>query len=100
MEFAREFEAAGAAAIELNLYRVPTDPAVSGEALERCWLETVRSVRTAVSLPLAVKLVPWLSSPGNFSARLVEAGVDGLRVVRPLPSSQHRPGYLAAETRS
>ena len=78
VEFAREFEAAGAAAIELNLYRVPTDPTISGEALEDCWLETVRSVRMAVSLPLAVKLVPWLTSPGNLAARLVEAGVNGL----------------------
>lgn len=78
VEFARELEEAGAAAIELNLYRVPTDPAVDGEAVERRWLETVRVVREAVKLPLAVKLGPWLSSPANFAAKLVEAGANGL----------------------
>jgi dihydroorotate dehydrogenase (fumarate) len=78
VEFARELESAGAKAIELNLYRVPTDAAVSGEAVEQRWLETVRVVRSAVLLPLAVKLGPWLSSPGHFTRQLVEAGADGL----------------------
>ena len=78
VEFAHELEEAGAAAIELNLYRVPADITMSGEAVEQRWLETVRLVHTAVSLPLAVKLGPWLSSPGNFAKRLVEAGAAGL----------------------
>lgn len=78
VDFARELESAGAAAIELNLYRVPTDGNISGEAVEQRWLDTVRIVRDAVSLPLAVKLGPWLSSPGHFTRRLVEAGADGL----------------------
>ncbi len=78
VSFARDVEAAGPAAIELNLYRVPADLAESGEAVEQRWLDTVRAVRAAVSLPLAVKLGPWLSSPGHFAGRLVEAGADGL----------------------
>jgi dihydroorotate dehydrogenase (fumarate) len=78
VEFAHELEAAGAAAIELNLYRVPTDPKISGEEVEQRWLETVRTVRDAVKLPLAVKLGPWLSSPAHFAQRLVAAGADGL----------------------
>jgi len=78
VEFARELEAAGAAAIELNLYRVPTDTRVGGGEVEQRWLETVGIVREAVSLPLAVKLGPWLSSPGHFAQRVVEAGADGL----------------------
>lgn len=78
VEFARELQDAGAKAIELNLYRVPADADVSGEEVERRWLETVGIVHAAVSLPLAVKLGPWLSSPGHFARRLVEAGADGL----------------------
>jgi dihydroorotate dehydrogenase (fumarate) len=77
-EVAREVEEAGAAAIELNIYRVPADSALSGEAVEARWLETVGRVREAVSLPLAVKLGPWLSSPAHFAARLVAAGAGGL----------------------
>lgn len=78
VRFAREVEEAGAAAIELNLYRVPADLTESGAAVERRWLDTVAAVRAAVSLPLAVKLGPWLSSPGHFAGQLVEAGADGL----------------------
>ncbi len=78
VEFARELEVAGASAIELNLYRVPTDPGMSGGEVEERWVETVRSVRGAVSLPLAVKLGPWLSAPAHFADRLEEAGANGL----------------------
>jgi dihydroorotate dehydrogenase (fumarate) len=78
IEFAHELEAAGAAAIELNLYRVPTDPTASGDAVEARWLETVRAVRTTVTIPLAIKLGPWLSSPAHFAHSLVEAGADAL----------------------
>ena len=78
LEVARELEEAGAAAIELNIYRVPADPRLDGRAVEEQWLETVRTVRQAVRLPLAVKIGPWLSSPANFATRLVEAGAGGL----------------------
>lgn len=78
VSFARDVEAAGASAIELNLYRVPAALDESGEAVERRWLETVVAVRAAVALPLAVKLGPWLSSPGHFATSLVKAGADGL----------------------
>jgi dihydroorotate dehydrogenase (fumarate) len=78
VEFAHELETAGAAAIELNLYRVPANPALSGEEVELQWIETVRTVRDAIAIPLAVKIGPWLSSPRHFAGRLAEAGADGL----------------------
>lgn len=78
VSFAHEIEAAGASAIELNLYRVPANIDESGEAVERRWLETVSAVRAAVPIPLSVKLGPWLSSPGHFAGALVGAGADGL----------------------
>ncbi|MHA1547915.1 MAG: dihydroorotate dehydrogenase-like protein [Alphaproteobacteria bacterium] len=78
VEFAHELEIAGAAAIELNLYRVPADATISGAEVEQRWIETVRTVRDAIAIPLAVKIGPWLSSPAHFAAQLVEAGADGL----------------------
>ncbi len=76
--FAHDLEQAGAAAIELNLYRVPTDPHESGSDVERRWVDTVRAVSDSVAIPVAVKLGPWLSSPGNHAMALVEAGAKGL----------------------
>lgn len=76
--FARDLEAAGAAAIELNLYRVPTDPHETGAEVEARAVETVSAVAMAVSIPVAVKLGPWLSSPGNHALRIVAAGARGL----------------------
>ncbi len=76
--FARDLEAAGAAAIELNLYRVPTDPRENAAEVERRSVETVQAVAEAVSIPVSVKLGPWLSSPGNHANNIVGAGARGL----------------------
>jgi dihydroorotate dehydrogenase (fumarate) len=76
--FARDLEQAGAAAIELNLYRVPTDAHESGATVEQRWVDTVRAVCAAVGLPIAVKLGPWLSSPGHHAMQIAEAGAKGL----------------------
>ncbi len=76
--FARDLQQAGASAIELNLYRVPADPHESGADVERRWLDTVAAVTNAVSIPVAVKLGPWLSSPGHHIMQLAEAGAKGL----------------------
>jgi len=77
-EFAHELENAGASAIELNLYRVPADGSQSAADVEAQWLETVRTVKGAVSVPLAVKIGPWLTSPAHFAASLKDAGADGI----------------------
>jgi dihydroorotate dehydrogenase (fumarate) len=75
---ARELEQAGAAAIELNIYSVPIDLAVSGAEIERRTLEIVREVRATVSIPIAIKLVPYFSSLPHMAAELVRAGAAGL----------------------
>ena len=78
VEHARSLEQAGAAAIELNIYSIPVDLAVSGAEVERGYVDVVRSVRASVGIPIAVKLAPYFSSPGHMAAELVRAGADGL----------------------
>lgn len=78
MDYARQIEAAGAAAIELNAYYIATDPALSGAAVEDLYLEVVRRVKSAVRIPVAMKLSPFFSSTANMARRLAEAGADGL----------------------
>ncbi len=76
--YAREIEQAGAAAIELNIYSVPIDPAVSGAEIERRTLNIVREVAATVKIPIAIKLVPYFSSPPHMAGELVRAGARGL----------------------
>jgi dihydroorotate dehydrogenase (fumarate) len=87
VRYAKELEDAGADALELNVYFVPSDPQISGEEVEQRYVSLVSAVRAAVRLPLAVKVGPGFSSPAHMARRLVEAGADGLvlfnRYLRP-----------------
>ncbi len=76
--FARLVQDAGADALELNIYFVPTDPTVSGSQVEQEYVDLVAEVRGQVSIPLAVKVGPYFSSLPNMASRLVAAGADGL----------------------
>jgi dihydroorotate dehydrogenase (fumarate) len=78
VKYAALMQAAGAAAIELNVYHVATDPDADGEAVERRYLELVRAVRAEVTVPLAVKIHPFFSSIPNMARKLRLAGADGL----------------------
>jgi dihydroorotate dehydrogenase (fumarate) len=76
--YADQMVQAGADAVELNLYALPTDPARDAAAVEDGYLEVLASVRDAVRVPLAVKISPYLSSTAHFAARLAGAGADAL----------------------
>ena len=78
ISYARLLEEAGANAIELNYYVIPTDPDETGYDVERAAIELVRAIRDEVRIPLAVKLSPFFSSLPNFASRLVADGADGL----------------------
>ena len=77
-DYARLIESAGAQALELNMYYLPTDPDVTGEQVEQNYLDLVEEVRSRISIPLCVKIGPYFSSLANFAQKLVEAGADGL----------------------
>ncbi len=78
VRFARLIEQAGADALELNIYSLPTDPDLSSAAIEAQVERIVRDVRAEVQLPLAVKLSPFFTNIGAMARRLAEAGADGL----------------------
>jgi dihydroorotate dehydrogenase (fumarate) len=78
IEYARLMEQAGADALELNLYRIPTDPDMTGEGIEREAIETVRAVKKSVAIPVAVKLSPFYTAIANVARALDQAGADGL----------------------
>jgi dihydroorotate dehydrogenase (fumarate) len=78
VEYARAIEQAGADALELNVYFIPTDPRMSGAEVEDMYVELVRSVRAAVRIPLAVKVGPFFSAFAHLAHRFDEAGADAL----------------------
>src|SRR6266498_1534803 len=76
--YARKLEEAGADALELNVYFVPTEMDITGAEVESIYLDILRSVKSQVKIPVAIKISPFFSSMANMAMRLVEAGADGL----------------------
>lgn len=78
MRYAHLVEDAGADALELNLYYIPTDPELTAQDVEDAQIELVADVRASIHIPLAVKLSPYYTALPHFARRLVEAGANGL----------------------
>ena len=78
VRYARLLEDAGADALELNIYDVVVDPALTAADVEARYAELVAEVKAQVRVPVAVKLGPWFTAPLAFARSLVEAGADGL----------------------
>jgi len=75
--YARLAEQAGAQAIELNIFFIPADLSITSAQVEQRYLDILRLVKQAVSIPVAVKLSPFFSAPGHFIGQLDDAGADG-----------------------
>jgi dihydroorotate dehydrogenase (fumarate) len=78
IKFARNIQEAGADALELNVYYLPTDPNLSGGEVEQIYIDILLDVKEAVTIPVAMKLNPYFSAMSNMARRLVDAGADGL----------------------
>lgn len=78
VEYAQLMQQAGASAIELNIYYVPTDMEMTGDQVEQNYIDTLRDVKLEVTIPVTVKLSPFFSNMANMAKRLDYAGADGL----------------------
>ena len=78
IEYARLMQEAGARGIELNIYYIPADLTTSGREVEQRYIEIVKAVKAAVSIPVAVKLSPFFSAIGSMAKALDDAGADAL----------------------
>ena len=76
--YAKQIQQAGADALELNIYYIPTDLHLTGTEVEMTYLEILKEVKAAVKIPVAVKLSPFFSNFANMAKRLDDAGADGL----------------------
>lgn len=78
IDYAKKIEEAGAGALELNIYYMPTKIDLAGTDVEGMYVDVVTDVKRSVSIPVAVKVSPFFSSMGNMAKKLVDAGADGL----------------------
>lgn len=78
IDYARQIEQAGAAALELNVYHLPADLEESGREVEQRYLDILKAVKSTVSIPVALKLSPFFSAMGHMARQLDEAGADAL----------------------
>ncbi|MFO1475345.1 MAG: dihydroorotate dehydrogenase-like protein [Verrucomicrobiota bacterium] len=99
--YAKAIQQAGANALELNIYYIPTDLNLSGAAVEDTYIDILKAVKAEVTIPVAVKLSPFFSNFANMAKKLDEAGANGLvlfnRFYQPdvdLESLEIRPNIL------
>jgi len=78
VKYANNMEEAGADALELNIYYLPTDLNLTGAEVEEIYLDVLRDVKEAISIPVCMKLSPYFSALANMARRLDEGGADGL----------------------
>lgn len=78
VDYARLLQQAGADAIELNIYLIPADLAMTGRDVEQHYLETLRAVKDSISIPVAVKIGPSFSAIGAMARALADGGADAL----------------------
>ncbi|RMD51143.1 MAG: dihydroorotate dehydrogenase-like protein [Ignavibacteria bacterium] len=78
VQYAKSIQEAGADALELNIYYVPTNPNLTSDEVEKMYVDTLKSVKEKVSIPVAVKLGPFFTSFANMAKKLDDAGADAL----------------------
>ncbi len=77
-DYARKIQQAGANAIELNIYCIPTDPNLTAAEVEKTYIDILKGVKGAVTIPVAVKLSPFFSNMASMAWQLDQAGANGL----------------------
>jgi dihydroorotate dehydrogenase (fumarate) len=78
IKYAKKIEEAGADAIELNVYYIPTDPKLAAADIEKRYLDVLAAVKSSVGIPIAMKLSPFFTSMPGFIKQLDDAGTNGL----------------------
>jgi len=100
-EYAKGIQEAGADALELNIYHIPTDMNLSSAQVEQTYLDILEAVKSSVRIPVAVKLSPFFTNFANMAKRFDQHGANGLvlfnRFYQPdidLESLEIRPNIL------
>ncbi len=76
--YAKKIEQAGADALELNIYHIPTEMEITANEVEQNYIDILKAVKSAIRIPVAVKLSPFFSNMANMARKLDHAGADAL----------------------
>lgn len=76
--YARDMEQAGADGLEINIFFIPGDVHMASSAVEHRYLHIIELVKSAVKIPIAVKLNPYFSSTGHMALKMQQSGADAL----------------------
>lgn len=78
VDYSKQMEQAGADGIEVNIFFIPGDIAMTSSEVEQRYISIIESIKQTVQIPVAVKLNPYFSAMGNMSLRMKNAGADAL----------------------
>jgi dihydroorotate dehydrogenase (fumarate) len=78
VDHAKKIQQAGADALELNIYYIPTEADITSMEIEQTYIDILKAVRSVISIPVAVKLSPFFSNLANMAKRLDQAGAGAL----------------------
>ena len=78
--FAKQIQEAGADALELNIYNIPTSLETPSATIEQTYLDIVRAVKSAITIPVAVKISPFFSNMAHMARQLDQAEIGRAHV--------------------
>ncbi len=85
-DFVRRLEATGVDGMELNVFVIPSDVQKTSEEIEKTYIDIFNELKSLISIPVVLKVPPYITTPGRFIRRLVDHGVKGLVLYnRPVP---------------
>ncbi len=77
-KYAGKLQGAGADALELNITYIPTSLDMSGAEVEKMYVNTIKTVKEHISIPLNVKMNAYFSNPANMAKQFIDAGANGV----------------------
>ena len=78
IDYAKLIEETGVHGLELNVYYIPADITTTSAQVEARYLEVLQAVRSAVKIPIAIKLSPYFTAFGSMAKQLTDSGADAL----------------------
>ena len=78
IDFAGDIQAAGADALELNMFIMPSDIKMKGEEVEKLYIDVARRVSQSLTIPVAMKIHHYFSGMASFAVELSRTGIKSL----------------------